>query len=382
MKYSTSKFVFLVICLVGMMAASCSSSDSNIATPTDNSGNNGNPNNPDINDPGIDSPSTSDWLIPPSQVFDGGPGVDGIPSIDNPQYNSVLEVDFLEDDDLVIGIKQGDIIRGYPHQILDWHEITNSSISGALPLDYSMTYCPLTGTALAWNRNVNGQTTEFGVSGLLYNTNLLPYDRNTNSIWSQLRNDCVNGPAIGTEIETLRIIETTWKTFSTLFPNAEVLNRNTGFNRSYGVYPYGGYMTNSQLLFPVTNMDNRLHLKERVYGISIGNRATVYEFDTFGTDLEESIHVVNDEVNNIDVVVVGSNYQDFMVAFQRPFSLEFSAVNDNETVVMTDNEGNTWSIWGEALSGPRQGENLPLVNGYMGYWLAFPPFHSQVNIFE
>jgi len=138
---------------------------------------------------------------------------------------------------LVIGFAQGDDARAYPHFILDWHEIVNDRVGD---IHIAVTYCPLTGTGIGWEREINGSVTTFGVSGLLFNSNLIPYDRNTDSNWSQIRLDCVNGDLIGTEAETHVLVETTWKT---MYPKTLVMSMNTGYNRSYGNYPYGNYRT-------------------------------------------------------------------------------------------------------------------------------------------
>jgi len=121
---------------------------------------------------------SGDWLIPTDQVFDGGPGRDGIPSVDNPQFTNVNDAPYLLDNDLVIGFKIGGTIRAYPHPILDWHEIVNDDISGQKT---AITYCPLTGSAIAWKRNGVVSNSAFGVSGLLFNSNLIPYDRGSSS---------------------------------------------------------------------------------------------------------------------------------------------------------------------------------------------------------
>src|SRR3990172_4124896 len=130
-----------------------------------------------------------DWLIPKDQIFDGGPGKDGIPALTNPQFASALSTSYLNNNDLVLIIKIGGEIRIYPHPILDWHEIINDDISGT---KFTLTYCPLTGSGIAWNRVINGKETTFGVSGLLYNSNLIPYDRASNSNWSQMKMLSVN----------------------------------------------------------------------------------------------------------------------------------------------------------------------------------------------
>ena len=120
----------------------------------------------------------------------------------------------------------------------------------------------MTGTGIGWDRMIEGQETEFGVSGLIYNTNLMPYDRRTNSTWSQQRLDCVNGELRGTRINTYSFVETTWATLKAFYPDAEVLTTQTGFSRNYGNYPYDDYRTSSATIFPVTNIDSRLHPKK------------------------------------------------------------------------------------------------------------------------
>ena len=117
---------------------------------------------------------TPEWLIPLNEVRDGGPGKDGIPSIDNPQFTNANSVDFLNDEDLVVGIINNNEVKAYPHIILDWHEVVNDDIGGNA---ITINYCPLTGTAFGWNSMVNDSPTTFGVSGLLYNANLILYDR-------------------------------------------------------------------------------------------------------------------------------------------------------------------------------------------------------------
>ncbi|MEM8528113.1 MAG: DUF3179 domain-containing (seleno)protein [Bacteroidota bacterium] len=141
-----------------------------------------------------DTESEGNWLIPQNEIRDGGPGKDGIPSIDNPEFVAVNDIDFLSEDDLVVGVKVGAEIRAYPHLILDWHEIVNDQLED---LSLALNYCPLTGTAIGWKSKIDGKVTTFGVSGLLYNTNLMPYDRLTNSTWSQMRLDCVEGELQG-----------------------------------------------------------------------------------------------------------------------------------------------------------------------------------------
>ncbi len=224
--------------------------------------------------------SDPDWAIPSNRVLDGGPGKDGIPSLENLNFITPNEVGYLQDDDLVVGFKVGEDVRAYPHRILDWHEIVNDLLGDDVYV--SINYCPLTGTASAWNRVINNEISTFGVSGKLYSTNLMPYDRATDSYWSQMRFDCVNGSRIGEKAKTFMVVETTWTTWRTMFPQSQVLTPQTGFNRDYTRYPYGDYMTNDDfLIFPLEYDDTRLGRKERVHGVIINGQAKVYPLDLF-----------------------------------------------------------------------------------------------------
>lgn len=167
------------------------------------------------------------WLIPENEVRDGGPGKDGIPAITDPNFISPQEVDYLDDDDLVLMIKKNDEIKIYPHPILDWHEIINDKIG---ELKFALTYCPLTGSGIGWNRVLEGTETTFGVSGLLYNTNLIAYDRASNSNWSQMLNKSVFGELSSTEAETIPFIETEWKTVKSVYRSTQVVSKILDFH--------------------------------------------------------------------------------------------------------------------------------------------------------
>ncbi|MGB0929380.1 MAG: DUF3179 domain-containing (seleno)protein [Chitinophagales bacterium] len=227
---------------------------------------------------------TQDWLVPFSEVFSGGPGLDGIPSLQNPERVNIQSLygvngnNFLEENDLIIGVRVGDEIRGYPHRVLDWHEIINDDFEDK---KLAIIYCPLTGTATAWNRNMNGYTTTFGVSGLLYNSNIMPFDRETLCFWSQMRGDCINGDLIGEQVETYPVFETSFRTWRGLFSNTEIVSIETGYQRDYTEYPYNDYKTSESLIFPIANFDKRLPAKERVLGLDVNGKAKAYRFDDF-----------------------------------------------------------------------------------------------------
>ena len=329
-------------------------------------------------------PGNSTWSIPSNQVFDGGPGKDGIPALVNPVMVSSVQANFLTDDDLVIGFKLGEDVRAYPHQILDWHEIINDVVEGQ-PL--AITYCPLTGTGIGWNRVISGNTTTFGVSGLLFNTNLIPYDRSTDSNWSQMKLECVNGQLLGETIPTFQVVETTWKTWKTMYPNTMVVSDNTGINRPYGLYPYldgngADYRVEPFLLFPIDIDDRRLARKDRVHGIIIDGLAKVYRIESF----DSGITSFHDTFQDQELIVVGSKQQNFVNSFYRMLAdgttLEFTTIQDALPAVLLDGEGNRWDIFGEAIAGPRKGERLIPTVSYIGYWFSWGTFFPDAKIFN
>ncbi len=325
--------------------------------------------------------ANGDWSIPRNEVFDGGPGKDGIPALTNPSMISAAQATYLGDNALVVGYKVGDDVRAYPHPILDWHEIINDVVGGQA---MAIIYCPLTGTGTTWDRTLNGTVTTFGVSGLLYNTNVIPYDRLTDSNWSQMRLDCVNGQLLGQKATTFHSVETTWKTWREMFPETKVVSTQTGFSRNYGSFPYGDYRTNNtRFLFPFSPQDNRLPNKERVLGIIIDEAAKAYRFGSF----EDGITVLEDSFNGKQLVAVGSKPHNFISVFERRvgngplLSFEVNSTDLSESLIR-DNEGNTWNVFGEATSGPRLGQKLNEVTSYIGYWFAWAAFYPNLEIFE
>ncbi|MCD6596051.1 MAG: DUF3179 domain-containing protein [Bacteroidales bacterium] len=219
-----------------------------------------------------------DWLIPSAQVLSGGPGKDGIPALKNPDFVVKSEALFMNNEDLILGLVVGTEARAYPHKILDWHEIINDEVQGE---KFVISYCPLTGTGIGWAQRQHGVSSTFGVSGLLYNSNLIPYDRESDSYWSQMRLDCIKGSRKGEKIETIQLIETNWGTWKNIYPNTQVVSTNTGYSRNYNRYPYGNYKTDETVYFPVSVKDSRLHAKEVVHGIIINDIAKIYRFEQF-----------------------------------------------------------------------------------------------------
>ncbi len=322
----------------------------------------------------------SDWLLPTNAVFDGGPGKDGIPAVDAPVFSSAEEIQFMDEGDLIIGIREGEEIKGYPHLIMDWHEIVNDRVGDE---SVAITYCPLTGTAIGWDRFIGGQETTFGVSGLLYNNNLIPFDRATDSNWSQMLLKSVNGDLIGQGVETYSLLETTWATWKKMFPGSKVMNLNTGFSRQYGVYPYGDYRTNNDfLLFPLTQDDTRFPRKERGMGVIVDEVARYYRFQDFSN---QRIVLKEDRINGIDLLIVGSSSENFLVAFEIPLRSEivsFEAIQEGGQVVFQDNIGNEYDVFGYVIRGPNAGFRLGQPPHFIGYWFSWGAFYPDVTVYQ
>ncbi|MDQ3395430.1 MAG: DUF3179 domain-containing protein [Bacteroidota bacterium] len=323
--------------------------------------------------------SGSEWLIPQNQVLDGGPGKDGIPALNDPNLINASEASYLDDNDLVLGFGEGNDIRAYSHKILDWHEIINDKIGST---SVSVIYCPLTGTGIGWNRMIDGKETTFGVSGLLYNSNIIPYDRATNTNWSQLALLAVQGQLRDTKPEVINLVETTWGTWKEMYPDTRVISTNTGHNRNYQRFPYGDYKINqSSILFPIGKNDTRLPAKERVLTLFAGETVKSYSIELFG----EQNRLIKDEFEGEGLVVVGNKAKNLMVSFMTRLEdgteLEFELINDGANI-LRDQEENTWDVLGRATSGPRIGQKLTSFERMIGYWFSFAPFYETVLLYE
>ena len=235
-------------------------------------------------------------------VLSGGPGKDGIPALNSPQFTSVAES---KENDAFRGIlfeKNGER-RFYPYSILVWHEIVNDSIGDTY---FAVTFCPLCGTGIVYDRTVGGTILEFRVSGLLRESNLLMYDATTESLWSQSLGEAVVGDRLGDTLEVLSFQLIPFGELREKYPNAKVLSRETGFVRSYGVYPYGDYEKNENILFPVSFADKRFPAKKLMYVIPFENSyyATPYdgipEGETIFAGRDISFDILRDE-NEITV---------------------------------------------------------------------------------
>jgi len=388
------KFIIFLI-LINVVSFGCSSRD--LPSPPDRFGNYDPPNDDSDSPPPNSNPNEQKtrWDVPGGggEIVRGCLGSDCIPSLQNPDLVNPDDANYLREDDLVFGLVRDNAIIAYPHKILDWHEIINQKIGTS---SIAITYCPLTGSGVGIDLYSTSdlftiftevdELLSFGVSGLLYNNNLVLYDRGSGSNWSQMLLQCVNGVLRGTPMVTVSLIETSWRTWKQMFPNAKVVSDNTGFDRPYDVFPYGNYKTNPFLLFGIMIDDTRLNRKERLHGIIIDRwnfKAKTYRFSLF----ENEARAINDEVHGKAVVVAGMKSADFYISYSRIMSgavLTFDVKTDSPQIYpfdLIDNEGNVWNLLGEAISGPRIGQKLTPTISYNAYWFAWGTFFPDVPIY-
>jgi len=283
--------------------------------------------------------STSDIensLIPLNEIKSGGPPKDGIPALIDPKFLLLEEAPYLEDESRVLGVSMGGEAKAYPLAILNWHELVNDVVGGK---DILVSYCPLCGTGMVFDAQVDGKRMLFGVSGKLYNSDVLMYDRETESLWSQIMMKAVTGPMTGEVLKLLAAEHTTWKDWRTRHPHTKVLSDDTGYRRDYGRNPYVDYAKTSRLFFPVSHEDGRLDRKAWVVGIVINREAKAYPF----LRLEKTVHSVKD--------VVGG----------RAITVHYDSVN--RSAVVKDSAGAV----------------LPSVQAY---WFAWAAFHPETALYK
>lgn len=241
--------------------------------------------------------NTAKTSISLEKVLDGGPGKDGIPALTNPKFTSVedAEKDIAEDiDGMVVSV--GDTTKFYPFSVMVWHEIVND-IFGNKPL--VITFCPLCGSAIVFDTQ-----DQFGVSGKLYESNLLMYDKNTESLWSQSVGTAVVGDRTGEKLAIYNSQLMTFQDFKKKWPNGQVLSTDTGYRRDYNFYPYRDYNDNEEIFFPVSIQDNRLPIKEIMYVVNAYEHSVAFPVKQLSSsvvsvdvgDNKISASIVNGEV--------------------------------------------------------------------------------------
>ena len=252
--------------------------------------------------------------IPVAEIMRGGPGRDGIPSLDEPVFVTADNASFLRPDDRILGVTVNDVERAYPIRILNYHEIVNDQLGGR-PI--VITYCPLCGSGMAFDATINGSRLEFGVSGLLYNSDVLLYDRQSKSLWSQIMSIAVTGNMKGTQLDSIPVAHTTWRDWQARHPDTEVLSTKTRFRRNYDVNPYPNYGQSGSLYFPVAEENPQYGRKSIVMGLEIDGRFKAYPFEElakgprrFEDEFQGMLFVIEYDGQNQTARIIDANGQE------------------------------------------------------------------------
>jgi hypothetical protein len=269
-------------------------------------------------------------LVPAEFIMGGGPPKDGIPALDRPNFVAAGKADFLVDSDRVLGVNYQGMVKAYPIKILNYHEIVNDDFNGQA---IAITFCPLCGSGIAYSTNIDGKKYSFGVSGLLYNSDVLLYDRETQSLWSQIMNKAISGPLKGRRLQIIISSHTTWQDWKQRHPDSLVLSTDTGYRRDYTKNPYRGYELDRRVWFPVVAKDNTHHPKSLIIGIEIDGKYKGYPF----SELERVGDDLKDNFAGNDLIIRYSK--------------------QHQSASISDNQGN----------------ELPAVTTFWFVWYAFHP---------
>ena len=297
------------------------------------------------------------------EIVWGGVRVDGIPALINPALIDPDEADYLEPDDLVFGVKINSDARAYPLRIMDWHEMFNDVIGG---VPVALAYCTLCGSGILFETTVDGydEPFTFGSSGMLYRSNKLMYDHQTDSLWNQFTGRPVTGELYGTDIElAIRSVAiTSWENWLDRNPDTRVLSLETGHRRDYAPgAAYAAYFESAELMFPALLEDPTLAQKDYVFGIRTVGGSRAWPVEAF-----EGGRVINDRVGAVDVVLIGNADTRTVRAYRRD-GRDFRDIGDGQ--ILTDDQ-QSWLVTEEALVAD-DGTELPRVGGHVAYWFAW-----------
>ncbi|MCK5410701.1 MAG: DUF3179 domain-containing protein [Gemmatimonadota bacterium] len=330
--------------------------------------------------------------VPPEEIVSGGPPKDGIPAIDEPSFESASEADrWLEDSDPVIVVEHGGEVKAYPLAILIWHEIVNDNVGGQ---PVAVTYCPLCNTALAFDRSVAGHILDFGTTGRLRHSDLIMYDRQTETWWQQAVGTAIVGELMGTELELVPANTLSWAMAQALYPGILVLSRDTGHRRDYGRNPYVGYDDPGGAPIPTffrARTDARLPAMDRVVALDVG--------DGWAVSFSElsDVRVVNDGAGDLAFVVVWkegassaldrsqiSSGRDVgqTAVFDRRLGNQVLTLEWKEGALRDNETGSTWNLAGRAIAGPLQGDRLRSIPHGNHFWFSWVVFRPETKVWS
>ena len=330
--------------------------------------------------------------IPYGEILSGGPPRDGIPPVDNPKFISVDQAgEWLQPVEPVILVQVGDDARAYPLQILTYHEIVNDTVDG-LPL--AVTFCPLCNTAIVFERMLEGQLLDFGTTGHLRYSNLIMYDRQTETWWQQASGEAIVGELLGARLEYYPGAIIAWEEFRSSFPSGKVLSRETGFSRPYGQNPYIGYddVNNPPFLYRGPITPGALPPVARVLTVDMNNEAVAYPYEVLA-----EARVVNDTVAGEELVVIwepgtASALDTVSIAdgrdvgtanaYSRRVDGQILTFRFEDGRIVDEQTGSEWNLLGMAVSGELAGNQLESMVAINHFWFSWAAFKPETRIYN
>jgi hypothetical protein len=330
-------------------------------------------------------------LVDRTLIVSGGPPPDGIPPIDEPRFEVADTVDWLQPDEPVLVLLLEGEARAYPIQVMIWHEIVNDVVADR---PVTVTYCPLCNSGVAFDRRVGGDVLDFGTSGGLYQANLVMYDRQSESLWTQFDGRSVIGARVGEQLTLLPVSTVSWKDYLRDHPDGSVLARDVNNPKPYGRNPYNTYDQRDTPVpgFYTGEPDGTLAPFERVVGIEYGDDAvavptrSLAEVGVTSTELGDRVVTLwhlpgtNSALNEAEIASgddIGSTGVFFVEGDDR--AEEFTRVGD---AFVDESTGSTWNILGEAIAGPRLGDRLEPIVHVDTFWFAWATFQVDAALFD
>ncbi len=327
-------------------------------------------------------------LVDVDEIRSGGPPPDGIPPIDVPRFVRPDAVEGLEDQEPVIALQLGDDARAYPLEILTWHEIVNDTVAG---IPVAVTYCPLCNTAVVYDRRLGDRVLDFGTSGSLYQSALVMYDRQTESLWAHFTAEGLVGVLAGERLDTYPASIVSWGSWRDAHPDGLVLSRDTGFDRDYGRNPYPGYddVDRQPFLFS-GEVDGRLAAMERVVALGRDSEPVAVRLDELADGGVINVTVDGEPVtvwhlpgtgSALDTSDTASGRDVGATGVFRPVAGGRSLTFERDEGDFVDDEtGSHWNIFGTAVNGPLAGEQLEAVEHVDTFWFAWAAYQPDTRI--
>ena len=341
----------------------------------------------DYQDPAWPKTDFNKTSIDLSEIMSGGPPKDGIPSIDSPKFVSIKAAsEWLHLREPVIALAINGQAKAYPLQILTWHEIVNDTL-GNVPV--SVTFCPLCNASIVFDRRINGKILDFGTTGRLRKSDMIMYDRQTETWWQQFIGEGIVGEMTGVRLKQIDSQIIAFEDFAKAYPAAEVLSQDTGHLRNYGTNPYAGYDNINSFPFLFRgDEDPRLPPMERVLAVKQGGRHILFPF---------SILEKQPLINQKDFVVFSPNKMRSALdqrdiassrdiaaaaAFKRNIDgkiLTFELQNDQ---LLDKETGSTWDLLGRATAGKLKGQQLVKTDAGVHFAFAWLAFDTKAEIYK